>query len=150
VPASGPLGIYGIVEKVVLEPDEKSRERIQVWGAFMYVDGPGTAPGAVSPARRGYLYFSLPPVIPGFTSSKQIDLVRNEWADLKAVADRRRHPAALAQAISIAWRPYRRRAHAVGIFAGLAIAGIAAPIATTTTLMALYLIGASSLEGVPW
>ena len=37
--ASGPLGIYGIVEKVVFEPNEAAPERIQVWGAFTYVNG---------------------------------------------------------------------------------------------------------------
>ena len=37
--ASGPLGIYGIVEKVVFEPNEQAPERIQLWGAFAYVDG---------------------------------------------------------------------------------------------------------------
>ena len=34
---SGPVGIFGIVEKVVFEPDERAPERIQVFGAFAYV-----------------------------------------------------------------------------------------------------------------
>jgi hypothetical protein len=84
--ASGPLGIYGIVEKVVFEPDEKAPERIQVWGAFAYVDQdqrPGRA-GAVSPAKRGYLYLTLPIILPATKS--QVEVIRREWADLKAVA----------------------------------------------------------------
>jgi hypothetical protein len=94
VAASGPLGIYGIVDRVVFEPDERFPERVQVWGAFAYVDG-ASGPLATSPARRGYLYFTLPRFLarrsaqregddPGGES--QIALIRREWADLKAVA----------------------------------------------------------------
>src|SRR6185436_12612038 len=57
--ASGPLGIYGIVEKVVFEPNEVAAERVQLWGAFAYVDGVNNT-GTVSSASRGYLYFRLP------------------------------------------------------------------------------------------
>jgi len=32
--ASGRIGFYGIVEKVVFEPNETAPERIQIWGAF--------------------------------------------------------------------------------------------------------------------
>src|SRR5687767_15768849 len=77
--ASGPLGIYGIVEKVVFEPNEQSPERIQVWGAFAYVETSVVGQSlTVSKPVRGYLYFRL-----GASSDA---LVRNEWADLKAVA----------------------------------------------------------------
>jgi hypothetical protein len=90
--ASGPVGIYGIVEKVVFEPNEQAPERIQVWGAFAYADGALAPRGAgdralsVSQARRGYLYFKLPAVIPGFTEQSQVEAAKREWADLKAVA----------------------------------------------------------------
>jgi hypothetical protein len=76
--ASGPLGIYGIVEKVVFEPSEAAPERIQVWGAFAYVDGAGGQGLTVSPAKRGYMYFRIDP--------SQADIIKKEWADLKAVA----------------------------------------------------------------
>src|SRR5687768_719730 len=80
--ASGPLGIYGIVDKVVFEPDDRAPERVQVWGAFAYVDSwPG---GSVSAARRGYLYFTLPQRVG--TTPGEVELIRREWADLKAVA----------------------------------------------------------------
>jgi hypothetical protein len=82
--ASGPLGIYGIVEKVVLEPNEQAPERIQVWGAFAYVDG--AAGLTVSTAKRGYLYFRLPAAADGVTNPSQVEVIKNEWADLKAVA----------------------------------------------------------------
>jgi len=84
VAASGPIGIYGIVEKVIFEPNNKAPERVQVWGAFAYVDG---ARGLrVSAANRGYLYFKLPSLAPGFTDHSQVEIVKTEWADLKAVA----------------------------------------------------------------
>src|SRR5687768_763042 len=78
VSASGPLGVYGIVEKVVFEPNERTPERVQVWGAFAYVEG--RSPSDISPVTRGYLYFRLP------TYGESVDTVRKEWADLKAVA----------------------------------------------------------------
>jgi hypothetical protein len=37
--ASGPVGIYGVIERVVFEPDESAAQRIQVWGAFAFVEG---------------------------------------------------------------------------------------------------------------
>jgi hypothetical protein len=84
--ASGPIGLYGIVEKVVFEPTDAAPERIQVWGAFAYVDRARSGPGTVSAAKRGYLYFKLPDLVPGFTSQSDIDVIKKEWADLKAVA----------------------------------------------------------------
>lgn len=80
--ASGPLGIYGIVDKVVFEPGDQAPQRVQVWGAFAYVDG-GDG-GSVSAARRGYLYFTLPQRVAA--TPRQVELIRREWADLKAVA----------------------------------------------------------------
>ncbi len=82
--ASGPLGIYGIVEKVVVEPNEETPERIQVWGAFAYVDG--AAGLTVSAVKRGYLYFRFPTGADGVTHRSQVEVIKNEWADLKAVA----------------------------------------------------------------
>jgi hypothetical protein len=87
VPASGPLGIYGIVEKVVFEPNETSPERVQLWGAFSYVEG--VMPDGVmvvSRAGRGYLYFKLFAYSPGGPAPSEATAVRREWLDLKAVA----------------------------------------------------------------
>jgi hypothetical protein len=88
ISASGPVGIYGIIDKVVFEPNEQNAERLQVWGAFAYVDGPGPEETGmiISPAKRGYLYFKMRSAYPGFTSEGQIKASRIEWADLKAVA----------------------------------------------------------------
>ncbi len=84
--ASGRIGFYGIVEKVVFEPSEAAPERIQVWGAFTYVDGGATRNFALSTVKRGYLYFRLRSDIPQFTSQAEVDVTKKEWADLKAVA----------------------------------------------------------------
>ena len=86
--ASGPVGIYGLIDKVVFEPNEQNAERLQVWGAFAYVDGPAPemAGMVISPAKRGYLYFKLRSAHPGFTPEQQVTASRNEWADLKSVA----------------------------------------------------------------
>lgn len=74
VHASDPVGIYGIVEKVVFEPNEQSPERIQIWGAFAAVEGTGQGFFNV---KKGYLYF-VDPV--------RSDIIRKEWRDLKAIA----------------------------------------------------------------
>lgn len=90
--ASGPMGIYGIVEKVVFEPNEANAERIQVWGAFAYFDAAGASVPpvggyhslTVSPVRRGYMYFRVPTL--DFATARQIQTIRNEWTDMKSVA----------------------------------------------------------------
>ena len=107
VSASGPVGVYGIVERVVFEPNETSPERVQVWGVFAYVDGCGAnrppvtgppvecgvgaaraAKGAsgISPAERGYLYFKLPAVVPGLRTEADVVAAKREWADIASVA----------------------------------------------------------------
>jgi hypothetical protein len=84
VTRSGGVGIYGIVEKVVIEPNETAPERIQVWGAFAYVETSAGFGTTVSPAKRGYLYFRLE--APAYGTRFDSRVVRTEWADLKAVA----------------------------------------------------------------
>jgi hypothetical protein len=76
--ASGPVGIYGIIEKVVFEPNESAPERVQVWGAFAYVDG-GPGGTAISAVKRGYLYFQG-----SKNPTPAVEL--REWSDLKSVA----------------------------------------------------------------
>src|SRR5213592_3690260 len=79
--ASGPVGIYAIIEKVIFEPSEQAPERIQIWGAFAVVDGGLTQPGATSKPLRGYLYFKLPD-----GSAQEQAAAKTEWTDLKTVA----------------------------------------------------------------
>jgi hypothetical protein len=70
---NGNIGIYGIVDKVVFEPDENAPERIQIWGLFV-VPVPISS-GMYRNPQRGILYFSLPP------DKKKIAI--KEWAELK-------------------------------------------------------------------
>ena len=73
--ASDMVGIYTVVEKVVIEPNATAPQRIQIWGAFALAEGRGSTYG---PAQRGYLYYTCP--------SGQEAVCRKEWSDLKSVA----------------------------------------------------------------
>ena len=81
VTASGPAGLYAILEKVSFEPNEQSPERMKIWGAFAFVEGGNPSTGAVAAPQRGYLYFTLSP-----STEAQAQIIKKEWADLKAVA----------------------------------------------------------------
>jgi hypothetical protein len=83
LPSTGPVVIFGIVEKVVFEPGEASPERLQVWGAFALVEGTNQTARLVSNVTRGYLYFRLPVGV----GAPEIEAVKREWADLKRIAD---------------------------------------------------------------
>ena len=76
--ASDFVGVYARIDKVVLEPNSDSPERIQVWGVFALAQ-PGTA-DSYSPPTRGYMYFTL-------VTGKE-DVCRKEWTDLKALVDK--------------------------------------------------------------
>ena len=76
--ASGPVGIYGVIEKVVFEPNAQTPERALIWGAFAFTDQNN---GQVTDVKRGYLYFKLPP-----GSEKDAANARTEWKDLQAQA----------------------------------------------------------------
>jgi hypothetical protein len=86
VAASGPAGVFAIVEKVVFEPDAAAPQRIQIWGAFTFTEGQLGEPIFIGRAQRGYLYFELPTSQPGVDASTAIANVRAEWTDLKAMA----------------------------------------------------------------
>lgn len=73
--ASDPVGIYAVVDRVVLEPNAEAPERIQVWGVFALAD---RTTRQYEPAARGYLYFAL--------SEKKADAARKEWSDLQRLA----------------------------------------------------------------
>ena len=75
--ASGPIAVYALVDKVTLEPNADAPERIQISGVFITTDGSYTN----LPAKRGYLYFSLP--------GTYKEMALKEWADLKSVAGTR-------------------------------------------------------------
>jgi hypothetical protein len=73
---SDPIGIYGIIDRVVLEPDAANPKTIQIWGVFAISEAkPGDS---YKPVERGYLYYSLN------ATNERATLA--EWADLKAIA----------------------------------------------------------------
>ena len=75
--ASDPVGVYAIVDKVVLEPNDTEPTTIQIWGAFALSTAPFTG-NTYQPVQTGYLYYTCP---------KGRDAAcLNEWADLRRVA----------------------------------------------------------------
>jgi hypothetical protein len=80
--ASDLIGVYALVDKVVLEPNDSAPERIQIWGTFMLADGK-RGDGLLAP-QRGYMYFTLPST-PQATANQQ-SAAKAEWNDLKKVA----------------------------------------------------------------
>lgn len=74
--ASDMVGIYTVVEKVLLEPSDAAPQRIQIWGAFALSDQKSGS--NYGPAQRGYLYYSCP--------AGREAVCRKEWEDLKSVA----------------------------------------------------------------
>jgi hypothetical protein len=77
VRASDPIGIYTLIDRVVLEPAEGPAARIQLWGAFSFAGKPGTG-DSYDPPARGYLYYAA--------QEGQEEVTRNEWSDLKKSA----------------------------------------------------------------
>ena len=83
--ASDPVGIYALVDRVVLEPKDEAPERIQVWGAFSIADAKNRH--LYQPTQVGYLYFALPTgeaKAGGRKVSREVVLA--EWSDLKKLA----------------------------------------------------------------
>ncbi|HEY3130982.1 MAG TPA: hypothetical protein VGL91_16125 [Acidobacteriota bacterium] len=76
VHASDAVGVYALIDKVVMEPNSEAPERIQIWGVFALAKK-NNANDYEEPAR-GYLYFTL--------QKGKEQICRKEWADLKKVA----------------------------------------------------------------
>ena len=57
--ASDPVGCYGIVERVVLEPNDTEPTAVQIWGAFALATAPFTG-NTYNPVQTGYLYYTCP------------------------------------------------------------------------------------------
>jgi hypothetical protein len=76
---SDPVAIYGVIDRAVAAPDTTNPATVQLWGAFSVTEqNPGDH---YSPARRGYLYFTI-----AANADRQ---TRAEWADLRRVAGSR-------------------------------------------------------------
>jgi hypothetical protein len=78
VHASGPIAVYALVDKVVLEPTPEKPERIRISGVFIVAN---ERTDVYSQPQRGYLYCALP--------QQNTDLGRREWADLQSIAGTR-------------------------------------------------------------
>jgi hypothetical protein len=76
--ASDPIGVFALVEKVVLEPSAAAPERIQIWGSFCLADETDPARNAYHSPQKGYLYFKLP--------AQKSEAAHKEWKDLANVA----------------------------------------------------------------
>jgi hypothetical protein len=79
VEASDRVGVYGVIDSVIFEPNADSPERVQLWGAFAVAKKNDR--NLYEPVQTGYLYFQLP--------SEQ-RLARAEWNDLKSLAGAKR------------------------------------------------------------
>jgi hypothetical protein len=74
--ASDPIGVFGKIDKAVVEPKEGTPERIQLWGSFCLADPKDR--DSYLPPQKGYLYYKLP--------AEKSDVAQKEWNDLKAKA----------------------------------------------------------------
>jgi hypothetical protein len=73
---SDPVGVYALVDKVVVEPAEGKPERVQLWGSFCLAKGKNG--NDYEPPARGYLYYSI--------DLQKPEDCRAEWSDLQSVA----------------------------------------------------------------
>jgi hypothetical protein len=71
---SGPIGVYCIIDKVVLEPQKEKPDRVQLWGTFVLAKRGDKYSNPV----QGYLYYQA--------EKGSEDICRKEWADMQKVA----------------------------------------------------------------
>jgi hypothetical protein len=76
LPLSDPVGVFALIDRVVVEPSTGDPQRIQLWGVFALADRNNR--NDYLPAERGYLYMSVNP--------SNARATRAEWSDLKTVA----------------------------------------------------------------
>jgi hypothetical protein len=81
VTASGPIGVYALVDKVAFEPGSGEPRRIRISGVFIAAEETPDNSTVYSTPQRGYLYLALP--------KGNEELARREWGDLKSVAGTR-------------------------------------------------------------
>jgi hypothetical protein len=79
--ASGPIGVYALVDKVAFESNYDKPERIRISGVFIAAEETPDNSTVYSAPQRGYLYLALP--------KGNEELALREWADLKTIAGTR-------------------------------------------------------------
>ena len=90
VHASGPLGVYALVDKVTLEPNAEKPERIRISGVFIAAKETPDNSTVYGEPQRGYLYLALPRGEADLARQELNDaLARREWSDLKSIAGTR-------------------------------------------------------------
>jgi hypothetical protein len=77
VRASGPIGAYGVIEKVTVEEQECDVPTVQIWGVFCLATKEANRLAYGSP-QQGYLYLKA--------DAGAEEACRREWADLKKIA----------------------------------------------------------------
>ena len=75
-PASDPIGVYALIDRVALEPNAENPSTIQIWGVFAM--SPRRPGNDYLPAQRGYLLYAV--------NRKNEHATHAEWADLKTLA----------------------------------------------------------------
>jgi hypothetical protein len=90
VHASGPLGVYALVDKVTFEPNAEKPERIRISGVFIAAKETPDNSTVYGEPQRGYLYLALPRDKADVAQRELNDaLARREWSDLKSLAGTR-------------------------------------------------------------
>jgi hypothetical protein len=88
--ASGPLGVYALVDKVTFEPNAEKPERIRISGVFIAAKETPDNSTVYGEPQRGYLYLVLTKVKGDLAPQVSNDaLARREWSDLKSIAGTR-------------------------------------------------------------
>ena len=72
---SDPIGVFALIDRVVLEPTDDAPQRIQIWGVFALAER--SDPNTYQVPQRGYLYYTL---------GENERAVLAEWNDLKSIA----------------------------------------------------------------
>ncbi len=75
-PLSDPIGVFAVIDRVVLEPDATSPQNIQIWGTFAVANR--NTRDDYLPAQRGYMYYTLP--------GRNNRAALAEWSDMRALA----------------------------------------------------------------
>ncbi len=71
---SDPVGVFALVDRVVLEPNDDAPQNIQIWGVFALADRSNA--NTYLPPQRGYMYYTMGGEKQGATLA--------EWRDLKS------------------------------------------------------------------
>jgi hypothetical protein len=79
LPMSDPVGVYAVIDRVVLVPNAQNPTAVQVWGTFSVSDQ--KVGDNYQPAVKGYLYYSV--------NTTNEHATRAEWTDLQGLAGKK-------------------------------------------------------------